>query len=156
MTYIFLGEVVAVKLVTKDTIKQEKNALGLNHRNVIKTITVIENPDKQAYNLIIMEYVTNFRSLQDTLDAMQEGPTQSNNTILLKLFAIDITAGLAYLHEQGVMHLDLKPKNILLNKENVCKICDFGNSMKIGYNSGQFKYTVSIVVIFARIVTENA
>uniref|UniRef100_A0AAR5Q3B0 non-specific serine/threonine protein kinase n=1 Tax=Dendroctonus ponderosae TaxID=77166 RepID=A0AAR5Q3B0_DENPD len=139
------GEVVAVKLVTKETVNQEKNALGLNHRNVINTITVIENPDWQAYNLVIMEYLANCRSLQDTLDAMQAGPLQEDNTNLLKLFAIDITAGLAYLHHHGVMHLDLKPKNILVSRENVCKICDFGNSLKIGDSSGQFNYTGTVI-----------
>ena len=37
-----------------------------------------------------------------------------------------ICEGLNYLHEGRVLHLDLKPDNILLDKEMVPKIADFG------------------------------
>lgn len=40
----------------------------------------------------------------------------------------EIAAGCAYLHEEGVVHRDLKPGNVLLDKHGQCKICDFGQS----------------------------
>jgi coatomer subunit beta' len=43
-----------------------------------------------------------------------------------------ICEGLNYLHEGCVLHLDLKPDNILLDKEMVPKIADFGLSRLIG------------------------
>ena len=43
-----------------------------------------------------------------------------------------ICEGLNYLHEGHVLHLDLKPDNILLDKEMVPKIADFGLSRLIG------------------------
>lgn len=39
-----------------------------------------------------------------------------------------IAKGLEYVHDQGVLHLDLKPGNILLFDDNTVKICDFGAS----------------------------
>ena len=39
-----------------------------------------------------------------------------------------ICEGLHYLHENGIVHLDLKPANILLNDDMVPKIADFGIS----------------------------
>ena len=38
----------------------------------------------------------------------------------------DIAQGLAYAHEQGIVHCDLKPSNIFLTDDNEIKILDFG------------------------------
>ena len=43
-------------------------------------------------------------------------------------FLIDIISGLCYLHANGIIHRDIKPNNILLDKNNVCKITDFNVS----------------------------
>ena len=43
-------------------------------------------------------------------------------------FLNDIIAGLYYLHANGIIHRDIKPNNILLDKNNVCKITDFNVS----------------------------
>lgn len=40
--------------------------------------------------------------------------------------ALDIARGLAYLHEKGVVHLDLKPANVLLAAEGTAKLADVG------------------------------
>ena len=34
--------------------------------------------------------------------------------------------GVAYLHELNVVHSDIKPANVLVSKQNVAKLCDFG------------------------------
>ncbi|KAF9476757.1 kinase-like protein [Pholiota conissans] len=50
-----------------------------------------------------------------------------------KAIAYQICDGMAYVHSKGVMHRDLKPQNILLNKANppLVKIADFGFSKEI-------------------------
>jgi serine/threonine protein kinase len=47
------------------------------------------------------------------------------------LMALDVAKGLAYMHEHLVMHLDLKPQNVLLHRgadfpRPICKLADFG------------------------------
>ncbi|KAF2887657.1 hypothetical protein ILUMI_18516, partial [Ignelater luminosus] len=126
---IHQGNDVAVKVVKlskNGSFLRESNALHLKHKNVVKVIEVVYNSNA-SYGIVLMEYLKSFRHLQSILDDQN---IVFNQEIIIK-YAIDVCEGLKYCHENGVLHLDIKPSNILVNQYGTCKLCDFGNSVKL-------------------------
>jgi serine/threonine protein kinase len=58
---------------------------------------------------------------------LRERPTELSPT-QRTIIALDVAAGMAYMHEQKVIHRDLKSVNILLDDQKRARICDFGLS----------------------------
>jgi serine/threonine protein kinase len=88
------------------------------HENIVQTIDIAHEHDRWYE---VMEYCEG-GDLFATIRAGQ----QSEDEVLC--YFKQLVAGVAYLHEQGVCHRDLKPDNILINKNGVIKIADFGTS----------------------------
>jgi serine/threonine protein kinase len=121
----------------------ETNARDLVHKNVIRILDIIVS---EKYALVVMEYYKNSRNLQCVLDDLSF-VFNKQTTIY---FSRDIACGLKYCHENGVLHLDIKPKNLLVCN-NICKICDFGNSVKELVGTQTFKYHVRIHIFYVKI-----
>uniref|UniRef100_M4BTD0 Protein kinase domain-containing protein n=1 Tax=Hyaloperonospora arabidopsidis (strain Emoy2) TaxID=559515 RepID=M4BTD0_HYAAE len=64
----------------------------------------------------LAQFVKKFRFLSETLVAM---------------YITQVLRGLAYLHEQGVLHRDVKGANILTTKDGLVKLADFGVAIKL-------------------------
>ena len=43
--------------------------------------------------------------------------------------------GLYYLHNNNIIHCDIKPQNLMINQNNILKIIDFGSAKDITYNN---------------------
>ena len=121
-----LDRVVAVKVldqpVTDDpqyleALQREFTlAASLDHPNVI-TVYDFQVEDGTAY--IVMEYVP--ASLNKQFRAEQPLPYQRAVEV-----AIEVCRGLAHAHQNGAVHRDIKPQNILLTGEGIAKVSDFG------------------------------
>uniref|UniRef100_A0AAQ5XQL5 eIF-2-alpha kinase GCN2 n=1 Tax=Amphiprion ocellaris TaxID=80972 RepID=A0AAQ5XQL5_AMPOC len=81
---------------------------------------IFDNGDESIDEMSQMEYCEK-STLRDTID---HGLHQDQNR-LWRLFR-EILDGLAYIHEQGMIHRDLKPVNIFLDSQDHVKIGDFG------------------------------
>ena len=69
---------------------------------------------------IILEYIEN-GSLAQLLKKFGVFPEA-----LIIIYIRQVLKGLAYLHSQGVVHRDIKGANILITKDGVVKVADFG------------------------------
>lgn len=77
---------------------------------------------------ILTEYVSN-GSLKDIFDKADSGNADHNWTATKKYICLlGISDAMRYLHEQGVIHRDLKPQNILIDDNFFPRVSDFGLS----------------------------
>ena len=107
--------------------KQEVNAASsLDHPNIARLYDGGVTDDGRPY--LVMEYV-NGESLQQKINA--EGPLELKEILRI---GMQIAAGLAAAHEQGLIHRDVKPANIILNARggmyDVVKLLDFSFSLR--------------------------
>ncbi len=95
-------------------IQEAQSASALNHPNVC-TIHDIQEYDGQLF--IVMEYVDG-----QTLGE-KKGTISSKQATEI---GIQIAEGLAAAHEKGIVHRDIKPDNIMIRKDGIAQIMDFG------------------------------
>ena len=53
----------------------------------------------------------------------------------VRSYALQIARGLSYLHNNGVIHGDLRPEHVLINERGEVKLCDFGASVSVNKDS---------------------
>jgi serine/threonine protein kinase len=95
-------------------IQEAKSASALNHPNVC-TIHDIQEHDGTMF--IVMEYVDG-----QTLNEKIKNLSQKQALDI----GIQIADGLAAAHEKGIVHRDIKPENIMIRKDGIVQIMDFG------------------------------
>ena len=103
--------------------KEGQAAAKLSHNNIVQAIDVGESPD--GYHYFVMEYVQG-----KTLYDMMAPPPVGEGKKFSEAEALDITIqmadALAHAHQRGLIHRDVKPKNILLTPQGVAKLTDLG------------------------------
>lgn len=62
---------------------------------------------------------------------------------LIQSYAFQLIAGLNFLHKHRIIHRDVKPDNLLLNKDGILKICDFGLARH--YTIPLRQYSINVV-----------
>ncbi|XP_015724427.1 serine/threonine-protein kinase 36 isoform X2 [Coturnix japonica] len=119
------AQVVALKFIPKvgRSEKELKNLQreieimrGLRHPNIIQMLDSFET-DKEV--VMVTDYAEGelFQILEDD-GSLPEDQVQ--------IIAAQLVSALYYLHSHRILHRDMKPQNILLGKDGVIKLCDFG------------------------------
>ncbi len=107
-------------------IGEANNYLYLEHKNIVKLEDLILL-EGSASGYLIMEYIDG-DNLKDYLRKMT-GPMP---IAMASAMIIETLDALAYAHEQNVVHLDIKPGNIMLcSRTNMIKLIDFGISANL-------------------------
>ena len=127
--YLPSQEKVAIKILEKDRIlekddeirvKREFDMLALfNHPNVILVAEIFESSDS-FYS--VMEYCEGGELFNFIVKNRRLSEEEA------AFFYYQLINGLEYIHSLGIVHRDLKPENLLLTKDHLLKIIDFGLS----------------------------
>jgi serine/threonine-protein kinase len=96
---------------------EAQHAAKLSHPNVVSIYDVGHEGDTY---FIVMELVDG-----ETLAAMLSDGRRLPERVAID-YATQICNGLAYAHRQGLLHRDIKPANILITKDDIVKLSDFG------------------------------
>lgn len=130
------NELFAVKIVKKkyladngktQTILAERNILfKANNDFIVKMKFAFQNPTKFYLG---MEYVPG----GDLFHILDQYTTLKLEAA--RLYIAEIAIALDYLHSIGVVYRDLKPENVLIDKEGHVKLCDFGLSKELNFNA---------------------
>lgn len=134
-----LDRIVAIKILKEEysrdqvfvqSFKTEALAAArLSHPNIVNIFDVGQEND---IHYIVMEYIEG-RTLQEIISA--EAPLSPERATE---FAIMICEGIHHAHENGIIHRDIKPHNILVTKRGIVKVADFGIAQAISKNTLTF------------------
>src|SRR3954468_5681200 len=130
---ISLDRIVAVKVLPRRSsdnlefverfYKEGKAAARLSHNNIVQAIDVGSTPD--GYHYFAMEYVEG-----KTLYDIMQPPPVGDGKVFSEDDALDVmiqmAEALGHAHQRGLIHRDVKPKNILLTPQGVAKLTDLG------------------------------
>ena len=98
-----------------DLKRTAKKFKKLNHPNVVRIVDFISGEEGEV---LVQEFV-------DGPDLQWYVQNRPYNPEEMLVIAVQIVNGLGYLHDQGLMHHDMKPGNVLFTRKGQAKLCDF-------------------------------
>ena len=105
--------------------REARSVAQLSHPNIV---TVIDRGEQDGRQYIVFEYVKgeNLKAL-----VQRVGPLPEEEAVRL---ALQIARALGFAHDNGLVHRDVKPQNVLLNGDGQAKVTDFGiaRSLDVG------------------------
>ena len=138
-----LNKTVAIKMLkhqmamdeefSNKFIREAEIIASLSHPNIVHVFD-IEN--LFATHFIIMEYLEG-ESLEKLLNRV--GRLSPELTVH---YLLQICFGLDYAHQRGIIHQDIKPDNILVQKDDSIKILDFGLACPTGSENFEMEGTI--------------
>jgi len=111
----------------------------LEHPRVVKLINVVQAQQKLY---LVLEYMnTDLKKFMDDY-ARENAGTGGLSEALVKSFLKQLLEGIAYCHEQRVLHRDLSPQNLLIDAVGRIKLADFGLARAFGFPVRNFTHEV--------------
>lgn len=113
----------------------------LKHENIVSLYDVIHTENKL---MLVFEYMD--KDLKKFMDSfanpMPNAPRGSLDPPTIKSFMWQLLRGIAFCHENRVLHRDLKPQNLLINTQGQLKLGDFGLARAFGIPVNTFSNEV--------------
>jgi serine/threonine-protein kinase len=128
-----LDRIVAIKVLPKKMndnaefvdrfYKEGRAAARLSHNNIVQAYDVGYSPE--GFHFFVMEYVEG-KTLYDVMQPPPVGEGRAFTEGEALDIMIQMADALAHAHDRGLIHRDVKPKNILLTPRGVAKLTDLG------------------------------
>lgn len=145
------GEIVALKKVKMEkeregfpltSLREINILLSFDHPSIVDVKEVVVGSNLDSI-FMVMEYMEH--DLKALMETMKQPFSQSE----VKCLMLQLLEGVKYLHDNWVLHRDLKTSNLLLNNRGELKICDFGLARQ--YGSPLKPYTHLVVTLWYRL-----
>jgi predicted Ser/Thr protein kinase len=107
--------------------REARAVAALSHPNIV---TVIDRGEHEGRQFIVFEYVAG-ENLKRLIERRGPAPVAT----VLEL-GMQIARGLSFAHQQGLVHRDVKPQNVLLNGDGQAKVTDFGIARSMDVQHG--------------------
>mmetsp|Transcript_30864 Transcript_30864/g.47290 ORF Transcript_30864/g.47290 Transcript_30864/m.47290 type:complete len:299 (+) Transcript_30864:242-1138(+) len=142
------GEIIALKKIRLEAedegipstaIREISLLKELQHPNIVRLYDVVHTERKLT---LVFEFLD--QDLKKYLDICDSGL----DVPILKSFLYQLLTGVAYCHHHRVLHRDLKPPNLLINREGQLKLADFGLARAFGIPVRS--YTHEVVTLWYR------
>ena len=142
------GEILALKKIRLEAedegipstaIREISLLKELQHENIVRLCDVVHTEKKLT---LVFEYLD--QDLKKYLDVCDGGLDQST----VCSFLCQLIKGVAFCHHHRVLHRDLKPQNLLINREGELKLADFGLARAFGIPVRS--YTHEVVTLWYR------
>jgi serine/threonine protein kinase len=147
MQHRISGFFYAVKVVKKTNLKADdkiRDEINLGMRLDSEYVCKVHGyHEDNGHFFIVMEYLEGM----DLCDFISKNPTFfMNNPKIFWIVIKSVLEGLAYLHSQGIAHMDIKPENVFIlldNEGNIIgvRLIDLGLSMKVDEKTKCFRGT---------------
>lgn len=131
-THTLSSRTVAVKCIAKaecpaKLVLQEILLLcSLQHPNINPMLEIIDTPS--TIHIVTPHHPS------DLYDCITTAHNARLAETLARTYFRQITRGLAHIHSKGIVHRDMKPENILIDKHNCARICDFGFASTVNHD----------------------
>ncbi|XP_074294849.1 serine/threonine-protein kinase GRIK2-like [Silene latifolia] len=114
----------------------------VSHPNIVNLIEVIDDPDTDHFYMVL-EYV------EEKWDHEGAGPQGGLGEATARKYLRDIVSGLMYLHSHNIVHMDIKPQNLLVTRNGTVKIADFSVSQVFEGDNDELRRSPGTPVITA-------
>jgi len=142
------GEIIALKKIRLEeedegipstAIREIALLKELQHCNIVRLYDVVHTEKKLT---LVFEYLD--QDLKQYLDQCERGLPPK----VMQSFMFQLIRGVGFCHQHRVLHRDLKPQNLLINREGELKLADFGLARAFGIPVQ--KYTHEVVTLWYR------
>ncbi|KAF4993083.1 hypothetical protein FGRMN_6698 [Fusarium graminum] len=163
------GRIVALKKIRLETedegvpstaIREISVLRELNHANVVSLLNIVHADGHKLY--LVMEFLDlDLKKYMDSLPVTDGGrgkplPTGTATTVrnlgmsekVVQTFMLHLVQGIKYCHSRRILHRDLKPQNLLIDKDGNLKLADFGLARAFGVPLRS--YTHEVVTLWYR------